>query len=87
LKRNAFSGPGYWRVDASLFKRFPVRGNAQLELRLEAVNVLNHVNLGNPDAEVGIPGEPRPNAGMINSTAYGNSDPQRNLQLGVRLQF
>ena len=74
-------------MDASLFKRFPLKGRSTLELRLEAVNVLNHVNLGNPDSEIGVPGDPRPNAGRINNTAYFGSDPQRNLQFGMRLQF
>ena len=85
--RNAFTGPGYWRVDASLFKRIPVGRRGTVELRVEAVNVLNHVNLGNPDSEIGSPGNPRPDAGFISSTAYSGNDPQRNLQFAVRLLF
>ena len=33
---------------------------------LEAVNLFNHVNLGNPDSEVGVPGNNNTNAGRIN---------------------
>ena len=51
------------------------------------VNFLNHVNLGNPDSEVGVPGNPNTNAGRINSTAFGNSDPQRQFQFGLRYRF
>jgi hypothetical protein len=87
LKRNAFRGPGYWRTDASLFKHFRVTGARLLEVRLEAVNLLNHVNLGNPDSEVGVPGNNNTNAGRINSTAYGNADPQRNFQFALRFTF
>lgn len=54
---------------------------------LEAVNVFNHVNLGNPDSEVGVPGNNNTNAGRITSTAYGTSDPQRNVQFGVKFTF
>ena len=35
------------------------------------VNLFNHVNLGNPDSEIGVPGNLNPNAGRITSTAYG----------------
>jgi hypothetical protein len=87
LPRNHLTGPGYWRVDASLFKRFQLRNRYALELRLEAVNALNHVNLGNPDSEIGTPSDPRANAGRITNTAYFGADPQRNLQFAARFTF
>ena len=87
LPRNHLTGPGYWRVDASLFKRVALAKRAALELRVEAVNLFNHVNLGLPDSEVGVPDSDNPNAGRISSTANFNRDPQRNLQFGVRLVF
>jgi hypothetical protein len=87
LPRNALRGPGYWRADASLFKHFALGTSQIVEVRIEVVNVLNHVNLGNPDSEVGVPGNPNTNAGRINSTAYGNSDPQRQFQFGVKFRF
>ena len=80
MERNALRGPGYWRVDASLFKHFSFGGTRSLEVRIEAVNVFNHVNLANPDSEVGVPGNPNTNAGRITGTAFGGSDPQRNFQ-------
>ena len=87
LERNALRGPGYWRTDASLFKNFALGTGKQLELRIEAVNIFNHVNLGNPDTEVGVPGTPNPNAGRINETAFGNRDPQRNFQFAAKFTF
>ena len=78
-------GPGWWNVDASLFKRFTIKGTTSLELRIEAQNVFNHVNLGNPDSEVGVPGNLNPNAGLITGTASNSL--QRNLQFALRLQF
>jgi outer membrane receptor protein involved in Fe transport len=87
LPRNALRGPGYWRSDASLFKHLPLGARRGLELRIEVVNLLNHVNLGNPDSEVGVPGNPNPNAGRITSTAYFNADPQRNLQFAAKFRF
>jgi len=87
LPRNALRGPGYWRADASLFKHFAVHKDSELEIRFEVVNILNHVNLGNPDSEVGVPENPNSNAGRINSSAYGNTDPLRQLQIGLKYRF
>jgi hypothetical protein len=87
LPRNALRGPGYWRTDASLFKHFTLGPSRQIELRIEVVNLFNNVNLGNPDTEVGVPGNANTNAGRINSTAFGNADPQRNLQFAAKFTF
>jgi len=87
MERNALRGPGYWRVDASLFKHFNLGGVRRLEARIEAVNLFNNVNLANPDSEVGVPGNPNTNAGRINGTAAGGSDPMRNFQFGIKIQF
>jgi hypothetical protein len=85
LPRHALRGPGFWNVDASLFKKFKITEQSNLELRVEAQNVFNHVNLGNPDAEIGVPGNLNAHAGFISGTA-ANWNP-RNLQFAVRFQF
>jgi hypothetical protein len=54
---------------------------------VEVVNLFNHVNLGQPDSEIGVPGNLNSNAGRITSTAYGNADPQRNWQFAVKVTF
>ena len=87
LERNALRGPGYRRTDASLFKHIALGDTRDLEIRIEVVNLFNNVNLGNPDSEIGVPGNDNPNAGRINSTAFGNSDPQRNVQFGFKFSF
>jgi hypothetical protein len=84
LPRNSLRGPGYWRTDASLFKRFAISGTQAIEFRIESVNIFNHVNLGNPDSTIGVPGDDNPNAGRITSTAYGGNDPQRNFQFAFK---
>ena len=87
LPRNSLVGPGYWRTDASLFKRFMFTSGHGIEVRAEAVNLFNHVNLGNPDSEIGVPGNDNPNAGRITSTAYFGADPMRNFQFAVKYIF
>ncbi len=85
MERGSLIGPGFWNVDASLFKRIKIRDSMNLELRVEATNVFNHVTLGNPDTQIGVPGNDNPNAGRI--TSVGPNWQARNLQFGVRFQF
>jgi outer membrane receptor protein involved in Fe transport len=85
LPRHELRGPGFWQTDLSFFKNFAMGAERRLEVRIESVNVFNHVNLGNPDGEVGVPGNDNPNAGRITGTA-GNYVP-RNIQFGFRFIF
>ena len=87
LPRNALRGPGYWRTDASLIKRFTLGRARSVEVRAEAVNIFNNENLDNPDSTIGVPGNPNPNAGRITSTAYGGQDPMRNFQFALKFTF
>jgi hypothetical protein len=90
-KRSALRGPGYWRTDASLFKKFKFTERVGGEFRIESVNFFNHVNLNNPDGFIGKfeNGKLTPSggAGLINSTAYGGTDSQRNFQFAFKLSF
>jgi hypothetical protein len=45
-------GPGRASLDANLVKRVRVAETREMELRLDAINVLNHPNFGNPTASV-----------------------------------
>ena len=44
-QRNAFRGPGFYNIDAGLYKRIRFNEKYSLQLRLEAFNVFNHANL------------------------------------------
>ena len=82
----------YWRVDASLFKRFYFTETKSLEFRIESVNFFNHANLANPDSFVGSFNSSgalvrAANLGVINSTAYGGADPMRNFQWALKFAF
>ena len=46
--RNAFRGPGFFNVDASLVKRFAVTEHKALTFRAEAYNLMNNVDFANP---------------------------------------
>jgi outer membrane receptor protein involved in Fe transport len=87
LSFNGLRGPAFWQTDASLFKHVTLGPFGDLELRIEVQNLFNHVNLGLPDAEVGLVGDPNDNAGRITETAFGGTAPMRNFQLAVRYSF
>jgi hypothetical protein len=88
LPRNALRGPGYWRTDASLIKRFNFGDGRSVEVRADAVNLFNNTNLGNPDSNLGVVGGTQnPNAGRITSTANGGTDPMRNFQFALKFTF
>jgi hypothetical protein len=82
--RNSLRAPGVKVVDLSVFKNVPV-GRTIVQLRLEAFNAFNWVNLGLPSAMVMFnpDGSRFAGAGRITST----STPARQIQLGVKVMF
>jgi hypothetical protein len=47
--RNALRGPGSTTLDLGLHKTFTISGSTRLQVRVEAFNALNTVNLNNPN--------------------------------------
>jgi len=89
--RNAYYGPSLFRFDAGLSRLFPIRERAQLELRFEAFNVLNKMNL-RPTSGIGAAmGRNGSGFGYITSTpsaAFFPSDyDPRILQFAVKLHW
>ncbi len=83
LGRGVFSGPGLAEVDGSLFKTTAITERANLQFRAEVFNVLNHANLGTPNATVFSNGAISPSAGLITATATTS----RQIQFGLKLIF
>jgi hypothetical protein len=53
LGRNAFRGPGFINTDLALSKHFKlVAEKLDAELRMDAFNVFNHTNFGNPNTNI-----------------------------------
>ena len=44
VERAAFNGPGYFNIDASLFKTIRITEGVRFQIRAEAFNLLNHPN-------------------------------------------
>jgi len=78
LQRRWFSGPWNFNLDLALLKKFQLRDTHSLELRLEAMNALNHPTWYVPDQD-------------INSVTFGRlqstANDARRLQLSARYQF
>jgi hypothetical protein len=93
--RNAFAGPGFFNVDVSLSRSFPVRvlsESGRLTLRADAFNVLNHANLGQPDSQMTSPtfgdafyGRVGQNSGFPSLVPFRET--ARQIQLLFRLEF
>jgi hypothetical protein len=78
--RNNLRGPGFFNVDLSLFRTISLTERIRLQLRIEALNALNHPNFGNPGSDIS-------NAaafGFITSTVGTG---ERNFRLGARVSF
>ena len=71
-------GPGIRNLDFSLFKNFPIREQARVQLRAEAFNATNAVRFGNPGTALGTPG-----FGVIG----GQANSPRQIQLAAKLIF
>jgi hypothetical protein len=77
-KRNLGQGPGFWQVDMALSKLVSVVGSQRLELRVEAFNLFNNFNWGNPVTN-------------FNSSTFGRITSQagtpRIMQFGLKYDF
>jgi hypothetical protein len=83
-RRNTVSGPGYERVNTSIFKRFKTFREQNLEFRTDIFNLFNTPSLGNP-SNTGI----GTNGGQITSTRglQKYAPDSRFFQLSARYNF
>lgn len=93
VSRGMFHGPGFNYTDFDLFKNFPI-GHADtpriVEIRMEAFNLFNHANFGQPDGSILDGGAFGEIFGVVSPTADGgNGDPQggRAIQLAGKIYF
>ncbi len=85
LGRDTLWGPGLWNADLSLAKNFNLTERVHFQLRAEAYNAFNHVNLGQPDSCVDCQDG---NAGTISSTLSSqDGTTMRRLQFSGRFSF
>jgi hypothetical protein len=77
-ERNLLRAPAFWNVDLGVQKNVPLGNDRELQIRVEAFNVFNHINMGNPDTNLASV-----NVGRIT----GMSGRPRQIQFGMRVAF
>ena len=91
-----FYGPGLVNLDFSLFKDVRITEPLRLQIRGEAFNVLNHVNLGGPNtsftSNLNQTANTNPLFGIITGDGFtggqfGGSTYARVIQLAMKLRF
>jgi hypothetical protein len=87
LSRNALTGPGFADADVSLEKTTKITEATALVLRVDAFDLLNHVNFANPT--LSATGAATSTFGQISSTrtAVGDAGSSRQLQFAARFEF
>lgn len=78
--RNNLRGPGFNNLDLGLFRSFPLGEYLSLQLRVEALNALNHPNYANPNVNISDPST----FGFITATT---GTAQRTMRFAARLSF
>jgi hypothetical protein len=76
--RNVFRGPGFWNIDAGLYKNFRITEGTTLQFRGEVYNLFNHANLFVNGASA-----------EVSSSAFveGFRQGRRNVQLALKFIF
>ena len=90
LGQNWIEGPGLFGMDANLVKRVKITETKEFEIRLDAINILNHPNWPNPNVDIdspnfgviALPGAPG-STGLNQPPTPGN----RTFTFGARLNF
>jgi hypothetical protein len=78
LGRNALELPGTWSLDSAMSKRFQITESKRLQLRVDAINILNH------------PQPAAPSLSLTGTQAFGDiatKTGSRSFQAQVRLDF
>ena len=99
LRRNALTGPGFADTDLSLQKTTRIAESVAFVLRLDAFDLLNHANFGNPNLSLTSTAAPTAagtstttsgsSFGQVVSTrgAVGDAGSSRQLQFAARVTF
>ena len=76
--RNSLRGPAFWTIDMAVSRLVRFAGTQSIELRIEAFNLLNNFNWGNPGTNL--------NAGTFGRIT-SNSGDMRIMQFGIKYAF
>jgi hypothetical protein len=83
IARRVFSSPGLFDLDASVFRRFPIKERISLEFRAEAFSVTNTPEFDRPGTNFDSPSS----FGIVTATRTAPYGGNRSIQLGAKLTF
>jgi hypothetical protein len=84
--RNIIRGPGSFNIDASLIKNTKL-GRVETEFRIEAFNLLNHPQFGNPNTTIGNAAVGTISTMLSNPSCSLCGTTERQVQLGLKVRF
>jgi hypothetical protein len=84
--RNIIRGPGSFNIDASLIKNTKI-GRFATEIRIEAFNVLNHPQFGNPNTTLGNAAVGTISAMLTSPSCSTCGTVERQVQIGAKVRF
>jgi hypothetical protein len=84
--RNIIRGPGQFNIDMSLIKNTRI-GRVDTEFRLEAFNVLNHPQFGQPNGTIGNAAVGTISSMLSNPACSLCGTTERQVQLGFKVRF
>ena len=85
--RDIMRGPSQFNIDMSLIKNTRLWGRANLELRCEAFNILNHPQFGNPNTTIGNAAVATITSMLTNPACSTCGTTERNIQFAAKLSF
>jgi hypothetical protein len=83
--RNLVRGPALWQADVGVDKRFPIRERLSIDFRVEAFNLFNRAQFGNPASDFSTASFGRITT-TVNDGATGSGTP-RQFQFALRLNY
>lgn len=86
INRNTAWGPHFFNADVSLMKNTTFHERYVVQLRMDAYNAFNHINLGNPNGNIDQSGTGSIGGGPYPAGVGGTTNP-RQLQFTIHLQF
>lgn len=83
-RRNQIYGPGYERINMSLFKNFPTFRKQYLQFRTDIFNLFNTASLGQPNGSINLN-----NGGQITGPRFfqNNTPDARFVQFALKYEF
>jgi hypothetical protein len=85
-RRNSIRGPGQFNIDASVIKNTRI-GRIETEFRIEAFNLLNNPQFGQPNGQLGNPQFGVITAMLASSSCAFCGTTERQVQIAAKVKF